>query len=244
MQRLYRFIEDENLTSDDYIIHLSGYPVANERFETLTAEDTAVLIPIMIVLMTGILYASFRSLAATIVPWLIIATGVLLILEIQAYLSIPHTSIDSAALAPTLIIIGIGITVHVLIEFFNFRISSANSIEAAHATITHLWQPAFYTALTTSAGFLALSVTKIAPMREFAILGAMGPLFLFLFSLSVLPAMLSYIGKLSDKTRDVMESGFVSRITRKVPDFTLRNRNTILFIGFASLVSQSSICPI
>ena len=55
VQGLYRFIEDENLTSDDYIIHLSGYPVANERFETVTAEDTAVLIPVMIVLMTGIL---------------------------------------------------------------------------------------------------------------------------------------------------------------------------------------------
>lgn len=243
VQGLYRFIEDENLSSGDYIIHLSGYPVANERFETVSAEDSAVLIPIMIVLMTGILYASFRSLVATIVPWLIIASGVLLVLEIQAYLSIPHTSIDSAALTPTLIIIGIGITVHVLIEFFNFKSSSDNSLEAAHATIIHLWRPAFYTALTTSAGFLALSVTKIAPIREFALLGAMGPMILFLFSLSVLPAMLSYIGKLSDKTQNVMESGFVSRITRRVPDFTLRNRNRILFFGFASLAFSVLYLP-
>lgn len=243
VQGLYQFIEDENLTSDDYIIHLSGYPVVNERFETVTAEDTAVLIPIMIILMTGILFASFRSVVATIVPWLIIAIGVFMVLEIQSYLSISHTSIDSAALAPTLIIIGIGITVHILIEFFNFSKSSENGRQAAHATIIHLWKPAFYTALTTSAGFLALSVTKIAPMREFALLGAMGPLILFLFSLSVLPAMLSYIDKLSYRTENVLESGFISRITRKVPDFTLKNRNAILVIGFACMAFSVLYLP-
>lgn len=234
VQDLYAFIEEQGLDSaSTYRLHLSGYPLVNERFETVSAEDTGRLIPIMIVVMVAILYLSFRSIVATILPWVVIASGLLLLLELQYYLGIPHTTIDNSALAPTLIIIGIGITVHVLLEFFRCFGSGKDGQTAARETIRHIWLPACFTAVTTSAGFLALSVTRILPIREFALLGAIGPLLLFLFSLTVLPAMLSYVKRLPAHTGEVMENGFVSRFTRKVPDFTFRNRNSILIAGLA-----------
>lgn len=235
VQGLFSFIEEQNLQSDAYRLHLSGYPLANERFETVSAEDIAVIIPIMIILMIVILYFSFRSWVATIFPWLVIAAGLLLLLEIQYYLGIPHTTIDNAALAPTLIIIGIGITVHVLLEFFHFSNAGEDSVEAARSTINNIWLPAFFTAITTSAGFLALSVTRIVPIREFAILGAIGPILLFLFSLTTLPALLSYVRKLPSPTSTVLSTGIVSRITRKVPHLTLRYRNLILVFGLGAI---------
>ncbi len=232
VQELYQFIEQENLAqSAAYTLHLSGYPLVNERFETVTAEDTAVLIPIMVVVMLVILFVSFRSLAAMILPWVVIAAGVLLLLEIQYYIGIPHTTIDSSALLPTMIIIGIGITVHVLLQFFQCAATGLTAQEAARKTIQHIWLPAFFTAVTTSAGFLALSVTRILPIREFALLGAMGPLLLFLFSLTVLPAMLSFLGTLSTSTNNIVSTGAISRFTQKVPGFTLRNRKPILLLG-------------
>lgn len=243
VQDLYAFVEAENFESDQYVLHLSGYPLANERFETVTAEDTGVLIPLMIVLMIAILYISFRSLAATLFPWLAIASSLLIVTELQYYLKIPHSTIDSAALAPTLIIIGIGITVHVLIEFFQFRSAGKNSVDAARETIEHIWVPAFFTAITTSAGFYALSITKIMPIREFALLGAIGPLVLFLFSLTVLPAMLSYLGNVSSKTRNVLDTGFISRLTQKIPDFTRKQRNPILAFSVMALVFSILYLP-
>lgn len=236
VQDLYRFIEEENIASDDYILHLSGYPQVQERFETVSAEDTGVLIPIMVVVMLVILFSSFRSVVATIVPWLIIACGVLLVLEIQAYLGIPHTTIDSGALIPTLIIIGIGITVHVLLEFFHFMRADNNGVESAHSTILNIWQPAFFTAITTSAGFYALSITKIMPIKEFALLGAMGPIILFVFALSVLPAALSYMKTIPINTVNILDAGIISRITSKVPDFTFRNKYKLLVLGLLAIV--------
>lgn len=231
VQDLYRFVEEENLSSDSYTLHLSGYPVALERFETVSAQDVAILIPLMVVLMLLILFVSFRSLWATIAPWLVIACGILLVGEIQGYIGIPHSTVDTAALAPTLIIIGVGISVHVLLEFFHFLHAGNDGVEAARSTIVHLWRPAFFTAITTSAGFLSLAVTKILPVREFALLGAMGSIALFLFALTVLPALLSYMKKVPDNTNKVLDTGFISKITAKVPDFTLRNRNRILGAG-------------
>jgi uncharacterized protein len=243
VQDLFKFVEQGDFESDLYRLHLSGYPLVNERYETVSAADTAVLIPIMILLMIGILFVSFRSFVATLFPWLAIAGGLLIVLEIQYYLGIPHTTIDNAALAPTLIIIGIGITVHVLIEFFNFSSSGRSSKEAAQLTIEHIWLPAFFTAITTSAGFYALSVTKIMPVREFALLGAIGPLVLFLLALTVLPAMLSYLGNVSSKTKQVLYIGILTRMTKAVPSFTRRNRNRILVLSIISIAFSLIYLP-
>ena len=37
VQDLYRFVEEENLSSNSYILHLSGYALVQERFETVSA---------------------------------------------------------------------------------------------------------------------------------------------------------------------------------------------------------------
>lgn len=230
VQALYRFVEEESINSEDYILHLSGYPLVNERYETVSAQDLNILIPIMVLLMVAMLFLSFRSLVGTLFPWIVIASGLLLVTEIQSYLQLPHSTVD-AALLPTLIIIGIGSTVHVLVEYFHHRHLGLNGPEAAHASIIHIWRPALYTALTTAAGFYALSVTKILPVRDFALLGAIGPIALFIFALTVLPALLSYVKKLPARTHDILDEGFISRLTQQVPAHTRRHRNTILAAG-------------
>lgn len=230
-QDLYAFIESEVAPSDAYKLHLSGYPVANEQFESLSANDTSVLIPIMIVVMIAVLYLSFRSVVATVVPWLVIAVGLLSVLEIQYYIGIPHTTIDSAALPSTLIIIGIGLSVHVLLEYFHFAIAEGAGKQAAAQAIRAIWLPAFFTAVTTSAGFLALSTARLLPIREFSVLGAIGPLLLFLFALTSLPATLSYMTNLPANTKHVLQNGFLTHLTSKIPDFVRQQRIRILAIG-------------
>ncbi|NKB34853.1 MAG: MMPL family transporter [Pseudomonadales bacterium] len=243
VQDLYDYIESENFESDDFELHLSGYPLVYERYQEQSAEDIAILVPIMVGLMMLILYVSFRSLAAMLFPWLVIASGLLFVLELQYYLGIPQTTIDSAALPTTLIIIGIGITVHVLLEFFRLSSNGKSSEVAAKETIEHIWKPAFFTALTTSAGFLALSVTRILPIREFALLGSIGPIVLFIFSLTVLPALLSYLSGISQSSAAVMQGGAISRFTAKIPDFTLSKRNLLLGIGIAIIAFTAINLP-
>ncbi|MEX0618095.1 MAG: MMPL family transporter [Pseudohongiellaceae bacterium] len=235
MRELYALIEEENLDSGDYLLHLSGQPLLNERFEILAEEDLRILIPMMASLMLVMLFVSFRSITATLLPWAVIAAGVLLLEEIQSYLGFPHTTVDRA-LVPTMIIIGIGVSVHVLVEFYHFRNRGENAPEAARSCIIALWRPALFTAITTSAGFLALSATRIVPVQEFAVMGAIGPLLLFLFALTLLPALLSYVDRVPERTSRTIESGIITRLTAAVPAFTLEHRNTILVLGVASLV--------
>lgn len=235
-QDLYRFIEEENLQSSEYRLRLSGYPLINERFETVSAEDTAVLIPIMILVMVTILTISFRSIIATLFPWLVIAGGLLLLLELQYYIGIPHTTVDSAAIPSTMIIIGIGISIHVMLEFFYACQKGESGKQAAASTIRGIWLPALFTAITTSAGFLALSVTRLLPLKEFALLGSIGPILLFLFALTVLPAMLSFIKKLPTGTERILQGGYLTKVTHKLPELTRRFRFPILIAGVLTIL--------
>lgn len=234
-QDFYQFMSDENMVSENYILHYSGYPLLSERFETLAQEDLAILIPVMGVLMLLMLYISFRSIVAVVLPGIVIGIGVLSVNEIQSYLGSPHTTVDQALL-PTMIIIGIGITVHVMLEFYHFLGKYNDGKTAAEQTVVHLWKPALFTAITTSAGFCAMSIIKIAPIKDFAILGTIGPMVLFLFALTLLPALLSFVSYLPDKTRMVLSTGFITRVTNKLPDFTLEHRNFILACGGLCLV--------
>lgn len=241
-QDFYAFLDEQGLENGDYSLHYSGYPLLSERFETLVQQDMQLLIPVMGMLMFLMLYLSFRAPVAMLLPGLAIALGVLGVNEIQSYLGAPHSTVDQALL-PTMIIIGVGMSVHVLVVFFNAMSSNQDSLAAARQTIVLLWKPTFFTAITTSSGFLALSVIRILPIKDFALLGAIGPLLLFLVAMTLLPVLLSFTSTLSDRTRNVIAGGTVSRFTAALPGFTRTHRNTILLGGLACLVFAAYAIP-
>ncbi len=239
---LNEFIAEQDYAAQGYALHISGQPLINQKFEYHSLRDSQLLNPLMALFMIIVLFISFRSFSGTILPWLVIGGGIITLNGIQGWLGYPHSPVDQA-LIPTMIIIGIGVSVHVMVEFYHGRQRGLDASAAAKATIIHLWRPAFFTAVTTAAGFFALSVTRIVPVREFAVLGAIGPLLLFLLALTVLPALLSYVPRMSAKTDRAVSESFVTRLTQRVPDFTLRYRNPILAVGFMSMLFAAISVP-
>jgi predicted RND superfamily exporter protein len=239
---LNEFIAEQGYAAQGYDLHISGQPLINQKFEYHSLRDSQTLNPLMALFMIVVLFVSFRSVSGTLLPWLVIGAGIILLNGIQGVLGYPHSPVDQA-LIPTMIIIGIGVSVHVMVEFYHGRQRGLDAEAAAKDTTIHLWRPAFFTAVTTSAGFFALSVTRIVPVREFAVLGAIGPLLLFLLALTVLPALLSYVSRVSPTTTRVVSGSFVTRLTQRVPDFTLRYRNPILAVGFLAMVFAAISVP-
>lgn len=242
MKSVREFIAEKEFAERDYPLYLSGQPVFTEQFEVLTKRDQAWINPTMAVLMIVILFISFRSVTGMLMPWAVIGTGIVLVTGIQGLLVWPHSVVESA-LVPALIIIGVGISVHVLVEFYHFRAKQLPPPQAAEEAIFHLWVPAFYTALTTAAGFLALGVTELVPVRQFAWLGAIGAMMLFLVAMTLMPALLSFIKPFSAKTRRVVETGKVSQLTSKLPAFTRNYRKPITLLGAGLLAISLWLIP-
>ncbi len=242
MTALREFVADQGYAERGYPLHLSGQPVFAEQFEVLSKRDQAWINPTMALVMIIILFVSFRSFTGTLVPWVLIGAAITLVTGIQGVMGWPHSVVESA-LVPALIIIGVGVSVHVLVEFYRFRAEGLNPKGAAQATIEHLWVPAFFTALTTAAGFLALSVTQLVPVKQFAWLGAIGAMTLFLLAMTLLPAVLSFIPWFSDRTRHSVDTGLVARLTSAVPDWTYRHRRTLTLSGLILLTVSLVLIP-
>lgn len=187
VHELQAFIEEKGYRDQGYELHLSGMPVIGERFETLTQNDMKWLNPTMMVIMVVILFTIFRSLFATLVPLITIIATLLIITSIQGAMRWPFTAVNSA-LIPTTIILSVGASIHVLVEFFQFRREGKSPREAAVATINDLFFAVLFTCVTTAVGFISLSVTDLAPVRQFAALAAMAAMVIFLLSMITLPA--------------------------------------------------------
>ena len=242
MASLRDYIAEQGYEAQGYPLRLSGQPVFNEQFEVLSKSDQAWINPAMALVMIIILAFSFRSVTGTLVPWVLIGSAITLVTGIQGQMRWPHSVVESA-LVPALIIIGVGVSVHVLVEFYRFRGEGLSPKEAAQRTIEHLWVPAFFTAFTTAAGFMALSVTQLVPVQQFAWLGAIGAMMLFLLAMTLLPAVLSFIPWFSDRTRHSVDTGLVARITTAVPGFTYRNRHLLTLLGATLLAISLALIP-
>ena len=232
---LLNFIEAQGVAEKGYQLHLAGVPVIGERFETLTKEDMAWINPTMALVMLVILFITFRSITGTLIPWVVIGFSIVSISGLQAYLGWPFTAVNSA-LVPTLMIIGMGVSVHVLVEFYHFRGEGLAPKDAAYETMLHLFQPVLFTALTTSIGFLALAITELLPVKQYAYLAAMGPLIIFLVAMTSLPALLSFIPWLPKRTKSAFKQDLVSRLTQAIPAFTYQYRLPIVLVGGVTLL--------
>ncbi|WP_083608000.1 efflux RND transporter permease subunit [Teredinibacter haidensis] len=247
-QELRNFVDAQGYRDQGFNIHMSGMPVIGERFETLTQTDMAWINPTMGIIMVVILFIIFRSFFAMSIPLVVILMTMLLVTSIQGWLKFPFTAVNSA-LIPTVIILSIGTCVHVLVEFFQFRYSGKTPKEAAQGTVNDLFYAVLFTCVTTALGFIALSVTELKPVREFALLAAISPLIIFSLAMSTLPAILSFVPWVprsqknritADKSQTVetiltREQGAKETpmlwLTHHIPFFTLKHRRWIAAVG-------------
>ncbi|VUD40437.1 Multidrug resistance protein MdtC [Thalassocella blandensis] len=238
---LKTYIDKQGYEAQGFNLHLSGIPVINERFETITTSDQAVLNPLMGVAMMCILFLVFRSIFATLLPLVVIISTLFLLTAVQALLGFPTTAVNSA-LVPTMIILSMGASVHVLVEFFQARRKGLSPQEAAADTTRDLFFAILFTSLTTSFGFIALSITELRPVREFAILAAIGPMIIFLLAVTTLPAVLSFIPWLPRNTKHKENARVTNFLTITLPEFSKRNRKIIASVGI--LISAFSFYAI
>ena len=227
---IYDFLKKKKYSEQGYKIRLGGGAIIAERFEALSERDTQILNPLVAAIMCLILYFLYGSITACILPWFLIGTSVVLVRALQAWLSFPNTVVNSA-LMPTLMIIGMGVSVHVLSEFFTCRNNGVSSKSAAKTVVKNLFKPIFFTAFTTSVGFGALAVTELVPVKQYAVLAGAGSLIIFLVAMTLFACLLSLITIYPKHQNHLSLNVFVVNATKLLANYTRRNRKLIAFIA-------------
>ncbi|MCP4298295.1 MAG: MMPL family transporter [Proteobacteria bacterium] len=229
------FIAKQKYEDQGFGIHLYGSPTINERFFTVSQNDFTTTFPLMFLIIILFLIFSFRSISGTLLPFLIIIISVLGIIGMMGYLGIAFNMLNMG-IPTVLIAVGIGDSVHIMVDFYQNRSKGIEPKEAAIKATNALWIPCFNTSLTTSLGFMALAVSNLAPLRDYGNIAAIGVFIAFIFSVSTLPAILSFVkGGIKSHER-IANTGWVAKITAYLTPFTFNNSKKIAATGLALLV--------
>jgi len=240
------FLAKERFEEQGFKLRIYGSAPVEDLFLRANQGDQKRIYPLMLIILLIFMYLSFRTFSGVFFPLIVIFGSIVLVVGIQGLLSWPFNTINTA-LPGILIILGVSDSVHVIVEFYHFRVQGLDPKAAAEKAVLFLWRPCFFTSFTTSIGFIALSVTKLMPIRELGVLGALGSVAAFLFSVTLLPALLSFTKRLPEKNQQSIDQGWITRFTGFLPVILFKNRKAITAFGAIFsvlsilLVSQLSV---
>ena len=154
-------------------------------------HDLALLFPVMVLLISTILLVSFRSLRGMALPMGVVLLAVIWTVGLMALCGVKLT-IGSFFLPVLLVAVGSAYGIHVVNDYFERSIQSEGSRdELITQVVEEMANPVFIAALTTAIGFLTLLSAFLQPIREFGLFSAVGVIFSFIISLTLIPAVLS-----------------------------------------------------
>lgn len=165
--------------------HLTGKASLNHAFEEVSMGDVRLIMPLLFLLIIAYLFYVFRSFKAMILPFFIVITTVTATLGLGFWLGI-HFSAILAILPVILVAIGIADSVHILVNFFQFRGQGSDVEEAVSKTIHKNFVPTFLTSFSTSVGLFSLMTTQLVPIRHLGLLAGIGCLIAWFFTIFLL----------------------------------------------------------
>ncbi len=209
---------------DAEILLAGGPPIKAETSRTLL-RDLLTFMPIGYFLMGVVAWFAFRSARGIALPLGAISLGQIWTFAVMA---LSGNSLNLVTfIVPALIqSVGFAYAVHVVSEHDDVLHEGETGPEAVYRALRRVAFPVLLTAITTGAGFLSLTLSRLPAIREFGIFCSVGVFFCMLASLTFAPAVLSLIK--NPKLRPQTSDAALERWAARVAAFDVRNRARVL----------------
>ena len=152
------------------------------------------LVPVALVVMALVFYVYFGSVAAVVLPLSEVGACLIFVFALMGSLGVP-IYLTIAVMPIILTAAGVTDEIHV---FARYRDRLHEHPDADHrvvllGTLSEIGRPVIMAGITTGIGFLAFAFSPIAPVQAFGVFTAVGLAFCMVWSLTVIPASLSWI---------------------------------------------------
>ena len=180
---------------DGVVLYVAGEAAVVGYLGRYIDADAVRLNPLAGVIIMIILFLAFRTLRGALVPIIVIAAATLGGLGLMAAFSVPFFVVTNAI---PVVLIGIAVadSVHVFTQYYK-EIGDNPEIdrqEAITRAMVEMWRPITLTTLTTMAGFMGLYLAAtMPPLKYFGLFAAAGVGFAWLYSITVMPALMMYL---------------------------------------------------
>ncbi|MBL3528273.1 MAG: MMPL family transporter [gamma proteobacterium endosymbiont of Lamellibrachia anaximandri] len=211
-------------------IHLTGMVMMNNAFPAASIKDMKTLYPAMFAAVLITLALMLRSIPGTFSTLIVIILMVLGTMGITGWLNI-KLSPPTTTVPIVIMTLAIADCVHILVNFLHgMRVGLAKRDALLESLRINL-QPIFLTTITTAIGFLSLNFSDAPPFRDLGNMAAMGVILAFIFSISLLPAMMMI---LPVKAMSTDSRG--SRAMMHLAEFVIRHKIKLLWVVGGSIL--------
>jgi hypothetical protein len=220
-------------------IFLGGLPMITSDMVDFIENDLSVFSVGVFCLMVVSMWFFFRKIRWVVLPLLCCVFSAWTMVGFLGWLDWRVTVISSNFIS-ILTITTIALTIHLIVRYGELHAENPNmgQAELVSTTIGLMFQPCFYTAITTIVAFISLMVSGIRPVIDFGWIMTIGITLAFIISFILFPSLL----KLMNPKEAVSSHDITKRLTSSIGLFTLGNRNKILFIAaFLALMSVAGV---
>ncbi|UCE58277.1 MAG: MMPL family transporter [Phycisphaerales bacterium] len=152
------------------------------------------LVPVAIAVMTLVFVVCFRSIPAAILPLTEVGACLVAVFGLMGWVGVP-VYLTIAVLPVILTAMGVADEIHIFMRYRDLlrEETDRQSIDVVRATMDEMWIPVVKTSVTTAVGFLSFALSPIGPVQAFGVFTAVGIIFCMLWSLTVIPALLTVV---------------------------------------------------
>ncbi|MFQ5478470.1 MAG: RND family transporter [Candidatus Binatia bacterium] len=235
------------IPDEGFEFHLTGVPVQKRDVTIYLERDKALLLPLVVLLMSVMLALFFRRASGVLLP--LFVTGLSLVwtlgfYELSGLMLNPITSL----LPPVVMVLAVAGSVHV---YQGWRVAAGQGFDrraVITAVIDRIRRPCFFTALTTALGLLSLVISSTPAVRAFGAFAALGVLFAFLATVTVLPVGLSFLrpagsSRASAFLRDDRAIGKLDRFLEWTVELAAGRPRTVLCVALAVSAASAALIP-
>lgn len=219
---------------------LIGETMMMQSFFEAMVHDATALFPLMYAVILVLMAVLLRSVWSIVATTVVIVLSTVVSVSVAGLLGIPMGPM--AGIVPLVVLtLAVADSIHIMATLFQQMRAGLAKRQAIVEAMRVNMQPVFLTSLTTVIGFLSLNFNESPPFRFMGNMVAIGVIGAFIYSVTTLPALLSYLPLRPPTARD--------RETRLMDWFAalaVRERNAIgvgfliflVFMGFALTLNR------
>ncbi|EOB6677061.1 MMPL family transporter [Vibrio vulnificus] len=222
----------------DVTIYKAGIIAMNHSFAMAAQNDSATLVPTMLLVILVFLTLMLRSFLSVLATLVVIIGAIVATLGIVGWAGM-FLHVASVNVPTLIMTLAVADCVHVIASMRHFMRQGMPKSQAIHRSVTLNFVPIIITSVTTAIGFLMMNMSDSPVLRDFGNLSALGVMIACVLSVSLLPALLNLLpvrfsAKQAAKSSDIMG---------KLADLVVHRRNVLLPLSIVVIAGSAALIP-
>ncbi|EID0061232.1 MMPL family transporter [Vibrio vulnificus] len=222
----------------DVTIYKAGIIAMNHSFAMAAQNDSATLVPTMLLVILVFLTLMLRSFLSVLATLVVIIGAIVATLGIVGWAGM-FLHVASVNVPTLIMTLAVADCVHVIASMRHFMRQGMPKSPAIHRSVTLNFVPIIITSVTTAIGFLMMNMSDSPVLRDFGNLSALGVMIACVLSVSLLPALLNLLpvrfsAKQEAKSSDIMD---------KLADLVVHRRNVLLPLSIVVIAGSAALIP-